>query len=137
MDLILIRAGLALFAILGSIHLIYTLLDLKDPKRFAPADPVVLAGMQASKTRFPSAHSYWRSSLGFHLSHSLGLIAYALIFIALSWVAAETLFFTPIYLIMIGAGVIYAILACFFWFYIPFYGSVLGSCLLALGVIIH
>jgi hypothetical protein len=93
--------------------------------------------MQASKTRFPSVHSYWRSSLGFHLSHSLGLIIFALIFVTLSFVAPGALFTPAMMIIMLGTGTIYAVLSHYFWFSIPLMGSILGTGLIGLGFAVH
>ena len=47
---LLVIAGL-IYAVLGLLHAIFTLLDEKNPRRLAPDDPAVVTAMQNSKLR--------------------------------------------------------------------------------------
>ncbi len=138
MDIILIRAGMAVFAILGTLHLLYSLLDLAEPKRFAPNEAGLLETMKNTRIRMAkNARNFWLSYMGFHLSHSLGLILFSAVYISLSFVEPAVIFSAPLATIMIGVGVIYAVLSHFFWFSIPLIGSTLATALLLLGLIAH
>ncbi len=138
MDLILIQSGLAIFAVLGTLHLFYTALDVRDPKRFAPRDPDLLGKMQQTSGRLGSGSgkSYWQGLLGFHFSHSLGLLFYAAIFVAIS-LAAPDLLQTPLFMVLLlTPGIIYGVLSHLFWFYIPFWGSVSANGLMTAGLLL-
>lgn len=138
MDIILIRAGMAIFAILGSLHLVYSLLDLSEPKRFMPQDESLLGAMKNTRIRMAkNARNFWLSYMGFHLSHSLGLITFAVIYISLSFVEPAVIFSAPLATIMIGVSLTYAVLSHFFWFAIPLTGSILATALLLLGLMVH
>lgn len=134
-ELILVRTGLAIFALLGTVHLVYSLLDLVKPRRFAPADAALLPAMKATRIRMRKhVRNFWRSYMGFHFSHSLGLLLFAAMYFSLSLHAPELLFAAPFAQIMIGASLVYAILAHFFWFSIPFWGSVMSLALFVIAV---
>ncbi len=133
----LIFTGAAIFFMLGFLHLFYSFLDLKSPKRFAPADPSLLAAMKKTTIRMrKDAKDLWLSSLGFHFSHSIGVLFYAC-------VAAYVAVFYPVMLhdpivaaMLIGVGVAYVVLAHLFWFIIPFVGALAGTLLIAAGILV-
>ena len=136
MAMALIIIGAAIFFILGSLHLIYSFFDLKDPKRFAPADPSVLSAMQETTIRMrKDAKNLWLSSLGFHFSHSIGVLFYACVVIYVAAIYPAMLLDPVVAAVMIGVGAAYVLLAHFFWFIIPFVGSLLGTALIAAGIV--
>ncbi len=138
MDLLLIRIALAIMATLGTLHLLYTLLDLRNPKRFAPTDRTLLAGMHNTSIRLRGANkSFWLAYMGFNASHSLGILVYAVVFATISVVQPDLLFLPIFSAILIGAAFLYAVMAHFFWFSIPFIGATLSTVLLAAGVAFH
>ncbi|MCH8862100.1 MAG: hypothetical protein IID51_06285 [Proteobacteria bacterium] len=125
-------------AIFGTLHLLYSMLDLAAPKRFAPKDESLLGTMKNTRIRMArNARNFRLSYMGFHLSHSLGLIMFAAIYMALSIIEPAVIFSAPLAAIMIGVGVTYAALSHFFWFVIPLAGSILATALLALGLMVH
>ena len=135
LEITLIRIGIGIFAALGALHFLYSVLDLGQPKRFAPADPSLLPAMKATRIRLrKNVRNFWRSYMGFHFSHSLGLLTFAAILFSLSFEAPDLLFTAPIAQIMISVSLIYAILAYFFWFSIPFWGSIIASALFVIAV---
>lgn len=136
-EIIFIRTGLAIFALLGALHLLYTVLDLVQPKRFAPADASLLPAMKATRIRMrKNVRNFWRSYLGFHFSHSLGLLSFTAIYLSISLRAPDLLFAAPFVQILIGVSLVYAVLAHFFWFSIPFWGSVIALALFIVAVTI-
>jgi hypothetical protein len=49
-DILLILGG-AIFGLLGALHIIYTLADLRNPRRLVPVDPSVARAMANSDIR--------------------------------------------------------------------------------------
>src|SRR5499425_2213463 len=71
----LLILGGAVFGALGSLHAIYTLLDLRDPRRLVPVDPSVARAMANSALRLSGGRTdMWRAWVGFNFSHSLGVM---------------------------------------------------------------
>ena len=74
----LLILGGAVFGALGGVHAIYTLLDLRDPRRLVPADPSVAQAMAHSAVRLTGGGTdMWRAWVGFNFTHSLGLLLFA------------------------------------------------------------
>ena len=73
----------AIFAGLAGLHLTYTLHDLfLRPRYFVPRDRTLLPAMQATQIALaPNGRDYWSASLGFHMTHSIGLLLYALLIV--------------------------------------------------------
>ena len=74
----LLILGGAVFGVLGVLHTIYTLLDLRNPRRLAPVDPSVAHAMANSALRLSEGRTdMWRAWIGFNFSHSLGVLLVA------------------------------------------------------------
>jgi hypothetical protein len=74
----LLILGGAVFGVLSVLHTIYTLLDLRNPRRLAPVDPSVAHAMANSALRLSGGRTdMWRAWIGFNFSHSLALIMLA------------------------------------------------------------
>jgi len=74
----LLILGGTVFGALGGVHAIYTLLDLRDPRRLVPADPSVAQAMAHSAVRLTGGGTdMWRAWVGFNFTHSLGLLLFA------------------------------------------------------------
>src|SRR5215472_7402255 len=72
---ILLILGGGVFAVLGGLHAIYTLLDLRNPRWFAPVDSSVAQAMANSALRISRGSTdMWRAWIGFNFSHSLGVL---------------------------------------------------------------
>src|SRR5262245_39014482 len=75
---ILLILGGAVYATLGALHAIFTLQDLRKPRRLVPADPAVANAMANSALRLSRGGTdMWRAWVGFNFSHSLGLLIFA------------------------------------------------------------
>lgn len=71
----LYAAGGMIFCVLGTLHAIYMLADLRRPRRLVPGDPALIAAMAGSRVRLAGdATDMWRAWAGFNLSHSLGAL---------------------------------------------------------------
>jgi len=120
----LIVAG-GIFGLLGLLHAIYTLADMRRPRRLAPSDPELVARMRASGLRLSKDRTnMWDAWLGFNLSHSLGAIVFGILCITAA--SRQSLVFLAI------VSLIYLVLAIRFWFYVPATGiAIATACLLA------
>jgi len=75
---ILLILGGTVFGVLGGLHAIYTLLDLRKPRRLVPVDPAVAHAMANSAVRLSGgAMDMWRAWIGFNFTHSLGVLLLA------------------------------------------------------------
>ena len=123
--LTIMSAGI--FAVLGALHLVYTLHDFGErPRYFRPADRALLAAMRKTHTAIaPAGRDYWSGILGFNLSHSVGLLLFALLIV----VAAQyqIAWLKPI---LTAVGAAFAAIAWRCWFHIPMLGSLIGTALM-------
>src|SRR5215813_9768516 len=72
---ILLIIGGAVCGVLGTLHVIYTLLDMRKPRRLVPADPAVARAMANTALRLSRGRTdMWRAWIGFNFSHSLGVL---------------------------------------------------------------
>jgi hypothetical protein len=71
------------YLLLGTVHIAWTLGDLRSPTPFRPVDETVIAAMQAEPVAAfasaPGVRSLWPSWLGFNLSHGLGLLLFGVV----------------------------------------------------------
>src|SRR5260370_2560544 len=75
---ILLILGGAVFGVLGGLHAIYTLLDLRHPRRLVPVDPSVAHAMANSAVRLSGGGTAMcRAWVGLNFSHSLGVLLFA------------------------------------------------------------
>src|SRR5262252_2529306 len=123
----LLILGGTVFGALGALHAVYTLLDLRNPRRLAPADPSVAHAMANSALRLSGGRTdMWRAWIGFNFSHSLGLLLVA----ALALWAGFRYNKLPVGIIMpalILIGCAYEVLALLYWFRFPAIGVAVGT----------
>lgn len=74
MSQLLIIVAASVFLLLGGLHGVVTLKDLKNPKAFTPRDPELRKAMQQSSIAFHRTINLWDAWMGFNLTHSLGLV---------------------------------------------------------------
>jgi hypothetical protein len=120
--------GAVPFLILGLVHALYTFRDLRNPFYFAPRSPELLAAMQAESPRLTPVTSLWRAGLGFHFSHSLGVVGFAALYLWLGITAPAALLSLPP--LLWAAPIIawlYVLMAWRFWFRIPLTGALIGA----------
>lgn len=123
----LLILGGAVFGVLGVLHTIHTLLDLRNPLRLAPVDPSVAHAMANSVLRLSGGRTdMWRAWIGFNFSHSLGVLLVAVLAL---WAGFRTKML-PVGIIMPALtliGCVYEVLALLYWFRIPTIGVAVGT----------
>lgn len=123
-------ASAAIFALLGTLHLVYTLHDFGEkPHYFRPRDSSLLPAMrQTTMGIAPGGRDYWSGILGFNLSHSIGVLLLAL----LIGLAAEyqIAWLKPL---LAAIGLVFAVIAWRCWFRIPMWGCLIGTALMSAG----
>ena len=123
---ILLILGGTVFGVLGGLHAIYTLLDLRNPRRLVPVDPSVAHAMANSAVRLSRGGTdMWRAWIGFNFSHSLGV----LLFGALAVWAGAGIKTLPVGIMpaLTLIGCVYLVLALLYWFRIPAIGIAIGT----------
>jgi len=120
----------AILAILAILHLIYTIRDFgSEPRYFAPRDPALLAAMRASRIRLaPKGRDFWSALLGFHLSHSIGILLFALLI-----VLATVYQIGWLKVLLVGLGCVFTWIAWRCWFHIPLIGCLAATTLMLAG----
>lgn len=109
---------------LGAVHGYLTFFS----RVFAPRDVDVEHAMLRVSPRISSATTMWRAGQGFHASHSLGALLFALMYSYLS-LQQPALLFTSVVLQLIGAVYLFslALLAFRYWFKVPQRGVVVAT----------
>ena len=127
---ILIAASAAVLGTFGSLHLLYTY----HGNKLEPRDPAVREAMQRTSPVITKQTSVWRATKGFNASHSLGIIAFALVYGYLALWRSDVLG-GSLFLLALGMVVLLAYLALArrYFFSIPFRGVALASALYAIG----
>jgi hypothetical protein len=123
---ILLILGGSVFGVLGGLHAIYTLLDLRNPRRLVPVDPSVTQAMAKSALRLsPGDTNMWRTWIGFNFSHSLGLLILAMLAI---W-SGFRIDRLPVAIMpaLTLIGCVYLLLALLYWFRVPAIGVAIGT----------
>lgn len=114
---LLYAAGGAIFCVLGALHAVYMLMDLRRPSRLVPRDPTLLAAMAGSRVRLAGdATDMWRAWVGFNLSHSLGALLFGAM--AIAWPAVAVGHATLAWLPAAFAA-LYLTIGLRFWFSAP------------------
>ena len=127
---LLIAASAAVLGTLGSLHLLYTY----HGNKLEPRDPAVREAMQRTNPVITRQTSVWRATKGFNASHSLGIIAFALVYGYLALWRPEVLG-GSLFLSALGMAVLlaYLVLARRYFFSVPFRGVALACVLDASG----
>jgi hypothetical protein len=133
---ILLILGGAVFGVLGGLHVLYTLLDLRKPLRLVPADPAVAQAMANSAVRLSGgAMDMWSAWIGFNFSHSLGVLLTAALAVSAGW-GIKTLPVGVIMPVLILIGCVYLLIALRYWFRSPAIGAAIGtSCFAAAWIL--
>ena len=123
-------AAALIYAVLGGLHGLYALRDFAGkPRYFRPTDGAMLEAMRATKTAIaPRGRDYWSGILGFHLSHSIGVLLFALLI-----VISELYQIGWLMPVLAANGALLTIIAWRCWFHIPMIGSLVGTVLIVLA----
>jgi hypothetical protein len=122
----LLILGGAVFGVLGTLHAVYTLLDLRNPRRLVPADPSVAHAMAQSALRLSGGRTdMWRAWIGFNFSHSLGVLMVAALAV---WAGSRTNTL-PVGIMpaLTLIGCVYLVLSLLYWFRTPAIGVGIGT----------
>lgn len=119
-----------LFALLGTMHLLYTLRDFGPrPRAFVPLDSKLLDAMRQTRTALaPDGRDYWSGVLGFHLSHSIGVLLLAVL---IAVATAHQIGWLKAGLMIVAA--IYVAISVRCWFRVPTAGILLATFFMGLG----
>ena len=130
----LIAISAVIVLLFGSMHLLFT---YNGPKMH-PRDPAVTAAMQATSPIITSETTIWRAGIGFHATHSMGLMLFGLIYGYLA-LAQPTLLWQSSFLLALGliTLVAYVVLAKLYFFSIPFRGVTFATALYVAGLAVH
>jgi len=126
----LFAASAAVLGALGCIHLLYTY----HGNKLDPRDPAVREAMERANPVITRQTTVWRATKGFNASHSLGIIAFALVYGYLALCRPGVLN-GSLFLLTLGMSVLLAYLALArrYFFSIPFRGVALACVLYASG----
>jgi hypothetical protein len=134
MATILAFVGAAVFALLGLVHLVFTLRDFGPrPRYFRPRNAALLPAMRQTRTNLvPGGRDYWSAILGFSLSHAIGLLLFALLIVLagehrIAWLQW----------LLVAVGIVYSVIAWRCWFRIPLLGALIGTVLMAGGWVLQ
>jgi hypothetical protein len=115
--------GGSIFAFLGAVHAIYTLMDVRSPRRFAPTDMKLADAMKSTGVRLSRGRTnMWDAWLGFNLSHGLGAVFFGVVCISAGVYLEALRLPKPALLIPALVGLMYFALAIRFWFRVPAVG---------------
>ena len=122
----------AVIALLGAVHLYYTLASDK----LSPRDSDLKNRLEAVSPILTSQTTMWKAWVGFNVSHSIGALLFGAVYAYLSIFRWPVLAASP-FLLIIGANVLvaYLVLGRVYWFKVPFRGIALALLLYLTGVI--
>lgn len=127
---LLILASALIVFLLGSVHMAYTYFTGK----FDPRDPELKARLEAVSPVITRQTTFWRAGIGFHASHSAGVMFFGLLYAWLALAQPALLFGSPF---LAGLGLLallhWLLLARLYWFSIPFRGIALALACYAAG----
>jgi len=111
--------GSVILIILGIVHGLLVLVT----NVFELEDPHLLSKMKVSVPKITKSTNMWRGGVGFHLSHSLGLVVTG----SLAWYIGHQFLvnshsLTLIHVFLLIVSVIYLILSIRYWFILPTIG---------------
>src|SRR5215475_1002517 len=131
----LLLLGGSISCVLGGLHAIYTLLDLRNPRRLVAVDPSVAQAMANSALRMSRGGTdMWRAWIGFNFTHSLGV----LLFGALAIWAAFRVNALPVGIIpaLTLIGCAYLVICLLYFFRTPVIGvAIVTGCFAAAWVL--
>ncbi|WP_166836058.1 LIC_13387 family protein [Rheinheimera pleomorphica] len=116
---ILLIVGASVLGVLGVVHIVYTVFTDK----FSVYDLSVLNGMKSTSPKITKETTVWDAWVGFNVSHSLGLILFAFMYIPLAlnhvdFIKASVWFSSIPAVFSVG----YLFLAYRYWFRVPLIG---------------
>jgi hypothetical protein len=121
-----------IYMILGVVHAYLTLFT----DAMEPTNQEVLELNKTAHSKITKQTTLWSSSIGFHLSHSVGMFVFGLFYFVLandySALIASSVFFS---LIIVLVPIFYLFLSIKYWFIVPTIGLGLSCVLFVLGTV--
>ena len=129
---ILIALSATVIALLGAVHLYYTLASDK----FFPRDPDLKSRLETVSPILTRQTTMWKAWVGFNISHSLGALLFGAVYGYLSIFRWPVLVASP-FLLVTGATLLAAflVLGKVYWFRVPFRGIALALVLYLAGIV--
>lgn len=129
---ILIGGSAAIILFLGSVHLTYTFFTHK----FSPSEGQLETAMKQVAPRISGEMTMWKAWISFHVSHSIGLMLFGLIFGYLAVCRWEVLLQSH-FLAVLGLLVLvaYIVVARIYWFRAPLIGVSLATLFYIVGLV--
>ena len=119
-------------------HIIYTLIDTRMPKRFSPYKDEVRLSMLSSTLMVTRQTNMWRAWVGLNISHGLGSLFFGLTYFTLAEVDMELLLRLPALLYLAPCMALsYLILSIKYWFNVPVIGSSIGLACFIAGLVVR
>ena len=123
----------AIYAVLGALHALFTLMDERNPRRLAPDDPAVTAAMQTSKLRLSRGEvTMWQAWISFNLTHSLAAMMFGVGCIVVAAWFGVVVFPPWVLFLLAGISLVFALIGLRYWFGVPRAGTVIAT--VCLGV---
>lgn len=126
-------AGALPFLVLGIAHALATPLATGDRKGLSPRDPQLPEAMRATTPLLTRRTDIWLAWVGFNLSHSLGVVAFAVFVLVLGASPARFAAVSAVAIplaTMVAAG--YLALGIRYWFRTPIVGCAIAlACFVA------
>ena len=131
-------AGSVPFILLGAIHIIYTLVDIRTPRKLAPFKDEVRLAMLGSTLKLTKQTNMWRAWLGFNLSHGMGALFFGLMYLIIAEADFGLLLkIKPLLYLAPFIALCYLVLSIKYWFNVPVIAATIGfSCFVA-GVLLR
>lgn len=123
------------FIVLGFAHGVYTWIERTRPFRLTPRKPEVREAMQDSTMNIHPSTNMWRAWLGFNFSHSLGAVAFGIIYLTLTLTDFTVIASNPLLLgLPVAFSGTFLLLAWRYWFTTPLVGIGIGFGCFVVGV---
>jgi hypothetical protein len=134
----LLDLGGGIFVLLGSLHALYTFLDIRRPRRLVPQDPAVALAMTAAPLRLSrGGTTMWRAWVGFNFSHSVGVALLGVVCIGAGTLLGAVVIPAWVLLVLVVISFIYLGLSVLYWFRIPTLGIAVASLCLLVGWLMY
>ena len=134
----LLYSGGAVFVVLGLLHAVYTLLDIRKPRRLVPDDPAVASAMNHSHLRLTRGRTtMWQAWVGFNFSHSLGVVLFGALCVTTGTLIQALAVPALILLSLCAVGLIYVAIGARYWFRIPTTGAAIATACLLLAWLVY
>jgi hypothetical protein len=129
-------SGGMMFLLLGLLHASLTIVDLSRPRLLTPENERLRTLMELAPLRLHPDLRLWDAWMGFNLSHSLGLVVFGTVVIAVAIFGDQSARWAWVYPLAAAAvGLIYVLMCLRFWFWVPAAGTATATALLVLASI--